>query len=332
LASDSQSLRRELRQAGITARAIDAVWPEWWSAEAESSLSATTELRYTLARRLGLSPKSLFEGPPKFVWKDEAKFKNLGTQTDQELAILTSFGVAVARSVVEATQDRIDLPPSITASALRESILASAPLVDLRGLLSFCWGVGIPVVQLALFPLRYKRMHASSVRVEDRYAVLIGRRSRYPAQVAYGIAHEIAHILLHHVSDSAALLDVEDPLRVIDPDDEERAADRFALEILTGDADPRVQADRDNFTAPQLAHAALERSRERRIEPGILALCLGHATGRWPQIFGALKLIPPGEVNVGQLVNELARSQLDWPSLSLEKQDYLMKVMDLGGS
>ena len=49
-------LRREGDEAGTANAAINAVWPEWWSAEAEASLSATAELTYTVARRLGLSP------------------------------------------------------------------------------------------------------------------------------------------------------------------------------------------------------------------------------------------------------------------------------------
>ena len=95
MASEARSLRRELRRAGITPSAIEAVWPEWWSAEAESSFSARTELRYTVARRLGLSPRYLLDGAAQFVWRDEAKFKNLGTTTDHQAIVLTSFGVAV---------------------------------------------------------------------------------------------------------------------------------------------------------------------------------------------------------------------------------------------
>lgn len=327
MASDTNALRRQLRQAGLTARAIDAVWPEWWSAEAEGSLSATTELRYTLARRLGLSPRSLFDGPPQFVWKDEAKFKNLAGATEQEAAVLASFGVAVGRCALGATRAHGELRGTITAADLRSSILASSPLVDLTGLLAFCWGVGIPVLQLALFPLARKRMHAITVRVNHRYAVFIGRESRFPAQVAYILAHEIGHIVLQHVAESAVLLEAEDPLRMQAKDAEEQTADRFALELLTGDPDLRVEADNEHFTATQLAYAASEASRERRIDPGVLALCLGHSTGRWRQGFGAQKLLPGGERDVAQFLNSLAREQLDWPALSFESQDYLRKVI-----
>jgi hypothetical protein len=324
MASSVDSLRRELRHAGITAHAIDAVWPEWWSTDAESSLSAVAELRYTVARRLGMSARSLFDGPPKFVWKDEAKFKNLGTATEREAAILTSFGVAVGRYSVAATALSGSLPRSPTM--LRESILESAPVVGLGELLAFSWAAGIPVIQLRLFPLRQKRMQAIAVRVGERYAVLIGRESKFHAQVAYILAHEIGHIVLDHVSGIAALLDVDDPLKLETSDEEEQSADRFALELLTGDPEPRVEATVERFSARQLAEAALRTGPYERVEPGVLALCLAHATGRWRQGFGALKLIPPGEEDVGSQINDLALAQLDLESLPLDGREYLHKV------
>ena len=240
---------RELRQAGITARAIDAVWPEWWSSDAESSFSATTELRYTVARRLGMSPRSLFEGPPRFAWRDESKIQEPRRGLVQEAAILSSFGVAVGRCAVAAMPDQEALSDSITARGLRGSILESSNVVDLNGLLAFCWGVGIPVLQLQLFPLSQKRMEAITVRTGDRYVILMGRESKFPAQVAYILAHEIGHIVLGHVSGLIALLDVGDPLKITNADDEEQNADRFTLEVLTGDPAPIIESNTERFAA-----------------------------------------------------------------------------------
>jgi hypothetical protein len=273
----------------------------------------------------------LFEGEPRFVWTNEAKFKNLGAQSPQELAILTSFGVAVGRCAVEGTTSDGDLS-GLTAATLRASILASSNAVGLSELLTVCWALGIPVLQLALFPLARKRMHAITVRAGDRYAVLIGRESKFRAQVAYIIAHEIGHVAKKHLAESAALVEVEDPLKQematsAARDDEEHVADSFALELLTGTDTPLVEADREDFTATQLAKAAIEVSGARHIEPGILALCLGHTTGKWKQAFGALKVIPPGESDVPREVNALAKSQLNWSALTLERRDFLLKVM-----
>ena len=50
-------LRAKLKQAGLTNQAIDAVWPEWWSDEAESSLSAQAELRFTVPAGWGYHPR-----------------------------------------------------------------------------------------------------------------------------------------------------------------------------------------------------------------------------------------------------------------------------------
>src|SRR5258708_1062663 len=122
--SEAASLRHELRQAGFAASAIEAVWPGWWSDEAETSFSATAELRFTVARRLGLSPKSLFDGPPRFVWKDTTKFKNLGTTTPGEATLLTPFGTAVSRYTLAALPNEHHFQRS-DASELRRPSLAN---------------------------------------------------------------------------------------------------------------------------------------------------------------------------------------------------------------
>ena len=57
----AQQLRAQLRSLGLSNAAIDAAWPRWWSAEAESSASARAELAFGVARRLGLEPESLIE-------------------------------------------------------------------------------------------------------------------------------------------------------------------------------------------------------------------------------------------------------------------------------
>jgi hypothetical protein len=328
MALSEKQLRRELRQAGIANAAINAVWPEWWSAEAKDSLSATTELTYTVARRLGLSPRALFDGSPQFLWHDSTKFKNLGTTTDKEQAILASFGTAVGRCALSAT--RPGITPLTDAESVRDAILREARFVNLPQLLTFCWQAGIPVIQLRVFPLPQKRMQAMTVKVNERHAILLGYESEYYARMAYILAHEIGHILLGHLEHSDSLLDMDDPLTAGDLDAEEVDADRAAFILLTGRANPEVLANMQSYSARQLAHAANAQADQERIEPGILALCLGHATGKWQQTFGALKIIGPGAQPVGDQINDLAVNQFDWQALSLANRDYLAQVIDRG--
>lgn len=95
-----EQLRVELRRAGIANAAIDAAWPQWWSSDAETSLSATAELTFTVARRLGLSPRALMDGEAKFVWRDETKFKHLTAAVSEDQAALSAFGRAVGNALL----------------------------------------------------------------------------------------------------------------------------------------------------------------------------------------------------------------------------------------
>lgn len=321
------SLRRELREAGIANAAINAVWPEWWSADAANSMSATAELTYTVARRLGLSPRALFEGSAQFLWRDETKFKNLGTSTERDQAILAAFGMSIGRCALGAVRPALSssLPD---AAALREVILNQGRLVNAFELLNFCWSFGIPVIQLRFFPLQQKRMHAMTVRAGDRYAILLGFDSKYYARVAYILAHEIGHILLGHLTQQNSLLEIDDPIKSDNLDDEEAAADRVALMLLTGSENVRITANIASYTASQLADAAMGAAEEKSIDPGVLALCLGHATRKWRQSFGALKIIPPGEQDVSEAINRLAAAQFDWQALSYANHEYLARAIE----
>lgn len=323
-----KELRVELKRAGIANAAVDAVWPQWWSSDAESSLSATAELTFTVARRLGLSPEDLLDGEAKFAWRDETKYKRLTADASDEEAALSSFGCAVGRAAVAGIVG--PALPTYEAIAIREAILNDAAFVDAAGLLSFTWGLGIPVLQLRVFPLQQKRMHAMSVGVRDRAAILLARAESYVAPMAFTLAHEIGHLMLGHLSGAESVVDFEAPLESSDPgDDEEIAADRFALELLTGQADPEVGTDADRFSASQLAAAVTEQGPKLGIEPGILALCAGHNTRQWDKTYGALKILPPQKQDISTYINTVATSQLDWSSMTRENVDYLRVMMGL---
>lgn len=321
-------LRRELRKAGIANAAIDAVWPQWWSEDAANSVSATAELTYTVARRLGLSPRALFDGSAQYLWRDDTKFKKLGAKSDVEEAALASFGIAVGRSALAGTEPTSvrDVIPALT---LRQSMLSSGRLVDTAALAYFCWTFGVPVIQLRVTPLDQKRMHAMTVHINGRYAILLAHEYKYSAMVGYLLAHELGHIHLGHLSGSDALLEGEDPLTAGEKDDEERAADDYALELLTGTKDPSISTDTDQYTATTLANTVRIFGPQLGIDPGTLALCVGHFTARWPQSIGALKILQPVEVDTGEQINQLAERQIRWDTLSFGNQEYLERIMGL---
>ncbi len=279
-----------------------------------------------MARRLGLAPQSLFDGSPTFLWRDDAKFKSL-TADDAGKEAITSFGVTLGRIVVAAAPPP-ELPLVGDALALRAAILAGGNLVNLGSLLALSWAFGIPVVQPRVLPTANKGMHAMAVRIGDRFAIIVGQSYSFSSRLAYVLAHELGHCLLGHLSGAAALVEMAEPIAgaPVSGDEEEAAADRFAVTLLTGSESPVVEASVNDYTATQLAHAALAGAADAQIEPGVLALCLAHSTGRWAQTSGALKILE-GQVDLASLLNELALRQLDHGAISHDSAAYIGKIL-----
>ena len=332
MTNESSRIRQRLKRLGLSEAAIEAAWPTWWSNDADYSPSARLELRFSLARKLGLDANSLVdeEGVPRFIWRDEARFKNLSGESELERSAISSFGRAVGSLIVAATPiGQNALSPS--AIGIRKSILNSRPFVGLLDLLVLCWTAGIPVIHLRIFPWPRKRMAAMSVRVAGRSAVLLGKDSMYPPHVAFYLAHEIAHIALGHLPEETAIVDLESELPVIaSADKEEQEADEFALQLLTGRADPRVLPTSSKYNAPGLADAVLRSAQSLQIEPGTLALCFGYSTGNWAVANTAMRFIYDSAKPVWAEVNKLALRELAHEHIPSDSRPYLTAV--LGGA
>ncbi len=333
MADDARALRSRLKGLGLTESAVRAAWPRWWTDDADGSLSARAELRFGLARRLGLDARSLFDDTelPTFRFTTEARFKHLSGENELELAGITSFGQAVATlatAALPAATQAVDALGS--AAELRTQLLASGrSFVELLDLLTLCWSVGLPVLHLRVFPWPQKRMAAMAVAAGRTYALLIGKDSNYPAVIAFYVAHELAHALLGHIKSGDQIVDLEDEGPASgDRDDEDRAADAFALELLTGEARPIVlPQDPQRVSASELARMALNNAQALGIEPGTLALSFGYSTGNWAVSNAALQRIYGGGGPVWQQVNSLASTQLAIDALPQDAADFLRVVL-----
>ncbi len=211
---------------------------------------------------------------------------------------------------------------------LRKTLLTSRPFVDISSLIAFLWGVGIPVIHLRINPLASKHMCAMSVRVGDRYAILLARDSSYPAPTAFHLAHEIAHILLGHLPGDGSIVDMVGPEERVDENDpEEIAADRFALELLTGNPDTFVENIGIGRSARQLATEVIRVGHAYAIEPGTLALCYGFSSKDWGVANKSMHYIYNQPSPVWEVINKIAIKQLEWEEISDESSAYLRAVV-----
>ena len=327
---NASQLRSRLRKLGLSDPAIKAAWPRWWSDEADTSVSARVDLRFSVARKLGLDPRSLLddEQQPRFVWRDEARFKHLSGEGDLERSAITSFGKALGSVLIAASPPPISITGS-TAQDLRNLILREKqPYIRLLDLLSLCWSVGIPVIHLRVFPWPQKRMAAMTVRVDDRCAIFLGKDSMYPAQIAFYLAHELAHISLAHLASDPVIVDMEQAVPSLGEEDaEEGSADRFALELLTGDPRPIVLPAGPHYSARELARVALNSADKLRVEPGTLALCFGYSTKDWATANASMERIYSSAKPVWNEVNNIAQTQLALERIPDDALDYLEAVL-----
>jgi hypothetical protein len=330
----SMELRRELRELGLSDPAISAVWPRWWSEDADASTSARADLAFALARGFGLDPASLIgTDEPRFLWRAEARFKHLTSEDERELAGITSFGRSVAAALVSATPTAEAEIPETSARELRALLLqAGRPFVGLNDLLALSWSAGIPVAYLRVFPWQRKRMAAMAASVDTRAAILLAKEASYPPSITFYLAHELAHVLLGHVAADRMIIDLGDPDAGITPgeDEEEQAADAFALELLTGEARPQVRVEGAEANATRLARAAMTASGPRNVEPGMIAQLYGYSTGDWATATGALKVIYGDPRPIWRFVNAIAHRSLELDRLPDDTLAYLTAVLGAG--
>ena len=327
--TDSQSFREELQGLGISKEALEAVWPKWWSDEADGSVSAQAEMRFSVARRLGLTPKSVIgEDQPEFVWRHDAKFKGLSAYGGDEEAALTSFGIAFGRHLEKGVSRPSKQPEELSAARdVRNAVLGRSPFVSLPDVCAVCWGFGIPVVHLRVFPLSAKNMVAMAIKTIEGFAILVGKDSRFPAPTAFHVAHELGHIAAGHLAGVSALVDLEVTIEKSEKDKEEVEADEYALELLTGQRNPSLQFDTPPKNGLELANAVGKAASDRRIEPGTLALCYGYQTNDWKTAYAALNHIYSSKHDVWRFLNLTASKQLDWSAYREDEASYIKAVM-----
>lgn len=124
--------------------------------------------------------------------------------------------------------------------------------------------------------------------------MLTGKRTH--GYLLFDLAHELGHITLKHVTAERSVID-----QVIDSeandDNEESAANRFALELLTGDPGCKIVPNGHGLNANGLANAAIISAQRHQIDPTHIILNYAHTQDkqlnqkRWPVANLAIKLI-----------------------------------------
>ncbi len=287
-----KDLYDRLRHVGFDANFVRyRILPDWWEDDLARTDSNRALAEATISRMLGF-PIERLSNPGsalKLPQVSNVRLKrNKGTEAkDVFPAIL--LAEQTAKSLLTALTSIAPFPGTMTAEQVRETILAKRRFVDLDGLLQFAWQNGVVVLHLAELPKATKKFSGMAMFCGETPVIVLACGRDSPPWVAFHLAHELGHILLGHVTVGSSSL-ADGDIDQLDQDVDEKAADEFACEILTGFASPDASAVY-GLTAPKLVDKARSIAAKCDIDPGTVALVYGRKADRIPVAQSALKMM-----------------------------------------
>ncbi|MCL4552508.1 MAG: ImmA/IrrE family metallo-endopeptidase, partial [Candidatus Marsarchaeota archaeon] len=209
--------------------------------------------------------------------------------SDEELQAAKILGERLAKIAGGSLTVPVEVG-GLTASSVRQRILSSgAKWVGFHELLDFCWDAGIPVVNLCRVPRGSKKPDGMAVWTEKRPVVVIASGHKHPAWHIFIIAHELGHIVLGHLVQGELSIDTE--IDVDSKNKQEKEANNFAVELLTGHPALSFSPPSRRPRALELAHTAQSIGEKLQIDPGFIALSYSRSQDFYQVAQAALKFL-----------------------------------------
>jgi hypothetical protein len=317
-------LRERLRATGIGVKFLyENILPDWWDDEIAAFPAGLAQVHGYLYTRAGidLDTRKDSAAPLRFP-KKAVKFKKAKSVGKGELSVSKALAQSAAAVIARGTRQRFTgLGPTI--GGIRDTIIcAGERAVNLDTLLDYCWSVGIPVIHIDKFPAKAKKMEGMTTLVDGRPVIVLSKSLKRPSWQAFILAHELGHIYHGHLADVDVLIDYK--LQEGEDDEEERAANLFAVELLTGI--PNI-----TFSSPyllkadELARAAVQSGEKLNVEPGVIVLNYGKTKGTWSLANAALALVGESESALDTIHRKML-AQLDVENIGEENYDWILSL------
>lgn len=320
---------KSLESAGFPRSLQNTLLPEWVTAEVLSDEAASSEIATILAKRLGLRASQLFGASPQIesLRRRDTKYKRSIPNKSKNLTAATTIAVSVAEAVAAAC--RVEFKSfSSDPTKLRSETLTSigGNWLGLRNLLMNCWAHGVPVVYLSELGEGVPKMDGMVISTDDRPVIVLSKVSPLWAWQLFILAHEVAHVALGHVAADEILVDEElgaESYALEDPDIDERAADRFAIELLNGRSDATYSVSDVRSNSVELANAAFNYGKVHQIDPGHIALNFAHTSGNWRVGIAAAKELQAQNPPAQTVINQAMWGGIDIDALPPDTVEFL---------
>lgn len=300
----------KLANNGYKKHFVRSLLPEWWDDEIANTDSGLQQVSLILGRILGVRPESLWveSAALELSIPKDRKFKHRADTLKGSLDVACAISNAIAKIVVSGYLPTFKKDQLVDAAELRNRILDKDSWVTLQKLLDYCNDVGIPIIHLSYFPSGCKKMAGLAFQLAGRPVIVLTETKKH-GYMLFDLAHELGHVTLNHVSKETWVIDerIEE-----DSDDEyEKAANRFALELLTGTPDCRIVPSGRNLSGQELATAASRFGHQHKVDPMHVALNYAHNTKHWPVAQIALSLLASNQPTDQELLRRNLFNNID---------------------
>lgn len=214
------------------------------------------------------------------------------------------------------------------ALEIRKEILGKYQQLTLDTLLEYLWSHGIPVLYISEFPNGLNKIDGMVFNLFNRPIILISKNRRQDAWLLFVIAHELGHFVKKHLSQLNSIIydeNIENEM-----DNEETEANEFALELLTGSTDPKLNITKSIENAFKLFNLVIPISKQTRIDPGVITLNFAYNTKNWQLASQTLNIIDPKADAVKKIKFKM-KQYFKFEKTSEENADFLQRVTSLSG-
>ncbi|HBA67168.1 MAG TPA: hypothetical protein DCZ48_13510 [Methylococcaceae bacterium] len=323
-------LYSKLQTVGYNPKYIRSLLPEWWDEEIADTPAGLQQASLILGQRFGVRAESLWteSTTPVLRLPLGIHFKHRDNVDAGDLRIACALAQSLARIVLKAFPET-PLPHFyLDAGELRKQLLEGKKWISFQDLLAYCLSLGIPVIYLQHLPNRAKKMEGLAFEQNGRPVIVLTRKNAH-GYMLFDLAHELGHISLGHVSAEHSVIDQK--IDVEAGEDDERAANRFALELLTGNPECKIVPVGGRWLKGcQLAHAAMICAERNQVDPLHIVLNYGHTTKQWGPANMAIKEIAGNDPSDQETLRETLLQSLDFDVLS--EDDYMLLQTHLSGS
>lgn len=321
-----------LESAGYPRDFQHSLLPHWVTSEVLQDEGATLEVAAILAKRLGLRVAPLFADNPGLeeLRRRDTKYKRSIPNKSKNLNAATSLAMFVAESVAYATPFKYQPFPT-DPFELRAEILGSegGNWLGLRNALQACWRHGVPVIYLDHVGEGLPKMDGMVTAVDGRPVIILSKKSTSWAWQLFIIAHEIGHCALGHIGPDEILIDEslgEQSYALDDPDEDEQAADHFAITLLNGRENATYASGTSSMSARGLVQAAIDYGKANKVDPGHVVLNFAKHNDAWPLGMAATNILQEGKPPAGIVINDLLWRCIEQRALPSDTLELLSRV------